>query len=184
MSSVNMFFATGFEEVEALTAVDLLRRSGVNVNMISITDSREVTGSHGIIVTMDKIFSETEEADMIILPGGAKGTENLYACEPLKNMINRYYRENKYLAAICAAPTVFGRMGLLKERRATCYPGMEDELFCKEALEDGVVMDDKVITSRGLGTAIDFSLALVGVLVGEEQAESLANKVVYYSWND
>lgn len=184
MSSVNMFFATGFEEVEALTAVDLLRRSGVDVNMVSITDKKEVTGSHGIIVNMDKAFLEAPEADMLILPGGAKGTENLFACEPLKDMIKDYYSKNKYLAAICAAPTIFGRMGLLKERRATCYPGMENELFCKEALEDGVVMDDRIITSRGLGTAIDFSLALVSVLAGDEQADSLAEKIVYYSWNN
>lgn len=179
MSSVNVYFATGFEEVEALTVVDILRRAGVETNMVSITGSKEVTGSHNITVTMDKLFDEAGEADMLVLPGGLVGTANLLAYDKLTDKLKDYCKDGRYIAAICAAPTVFGKLGLLEGRRATCYPGMEDELFCLEALKDNVVMDDKIITSRGLGTAIDFSLALVNVLVDEETSEKLANKIVY-----
>lgn len=181
MSKVNMYFATGYEEVEALTVVDLLRRVGIETNMVSITNEKTVTGSHGITVTMDKVFDEAGEADMIILPGGMPGTTNLLACDKLTDMIKDYYNKGRYIAAICAAPTVFGKLGLLKDRRATCYPGMEDELFCEEALEDAVVMDGKIITSRGLGTAIDFALAIITALMDDEVATDLAGKIVYCS---
>lgn len=181
MSKVNMFFATGYEEVEALTVVDLLRRVGIETNMISITGNNTVTGSHGITVTMDKLFDETPEADMIILPGGMPGTTNLLAFDKLTDMIKDYYNNGKYIAAICAAPTIFGKLGLLEDRRATCYPGMESELFAEEALEDAVVMDGKIITSRGLGTAIDFALAIICALMDEDVAKDLANKIVYSS---
>ena len=179
MSKVNIFFATGYEEVEALTVVDLLRRAGIETNMVSITGDKAVTGSHGITVQMDKLFDEIAEADMIVLPGGMPGTTNLLAFDKLTDMIKEYYNQGKYIAAICAAPTVFGKLGLLKDRRATCYPGMEGELFCEEALEDAVVMDGKIITSRGLGTAIDFALAIVTALIDDTVAEELAEKIVY-----
>ncbi len=179
MSKVNIFFANGFEEVEALTVVDILRRAGIETTMVSITGEKTVTGSHGIGVVMDKLFDETDDADMIVLPGGMPGTLNLLAFDKLTDMIKEYYNQGKYIAAICAAPTVFGKLGLLKDRRATCYPGMEDELFAEEALEDAVVMDGKIITSRGLGTAIDFSLAIVTALIDDETAGSMAEKIVY-----
>ena len=179
MSKVNIFFATGYEEIEALTVVDMLRRVGIQVDMISITDDKYVTGSHGITVAMDKTMQEVEEGDMLVLPGGMPGTTNLMECAVLTDMIKSYYKSGKYIAAICAAPTVFGKLGLLEGRRATCYPGMEDELFCEEALTDAVVMDDRIITSRGMGTAIDFSLAIISVLLNEETAENLATKIVY-----
>ncbi len=181
MSRVNMFFANGYEEVEALTVVDLLRRVGIRVDMISITDDMVVTGSHGIPVTMDKLFDDADEADMIVLPGGMPGTTNLMSFDRLGDMIKDYCNSGRYIAAICAAPTVFGKLGLLKDRRATCYPGMEEELCCEEALEDAVVIDGKIITSRGLGTAIDFALAIIRVLVNEETADNLTDKIVYSS---
>lgn len=181
MSRVNMFFADGYEEVEALTVVDLLRRVGISVDMISITGDIVVTGSHGISVTMDKLFEDASEADMIVLPGGMPGTTNLMSSDRLCDMIKDYYNSSRYIAAICAAPTVFGKLGLLKEKRATCYPGMEEELYCEESLEDAVVIDGKIITSRGLGTAIDFALAIIRVLVNDDTAENLAEKIVYCS---
>ncbi len=180
MSKVNVFFATGYEEVEALTVVDILRRAGIDTDMVSVTGDIVVTGSHNISVKMDKLFDEAEKnADMIVLPGGIPGTPNLKAHSGLKQMIEEFCGAGKYIAAICAAPTVFGGMGLLKDRHATCYPGMEDELCCAEALEDAVVIDGNIITSRGLGTAIDFALALVGVLKDDETAEALAEKIVH-----
>ncbi|MBO5426164.1 MAG: DJ-1/PfpI family protein [Lachnospiraceae bacterium] len=179
MSKVNVFFATGYEEIEALTVIDILRRAGIETNMVSVTGEMEVTGSHGITVKMDTLFDEKDEADMLVLPGGMPGTLNLLAHEGLTAKVKEYCSNGKYIAAICAAPTVFGKLGLLKERRATCYPGMEDELFCEEALEDAVVIDGKIITSRGMGTAIDFALALLTVLKDEEVAEDMSSKIVY-----
>ena len=173
MSKVNVFFATGYEEIEALTVIDILRRAGIETNMVSVTGEMEVTGK------MDTLFDEKDEADMLVLPGGMPGTLNLLAHEGLTAKVKEYCSNGKYIAAICAAPTVFGKLGLLKERRATCYPGMEDELFCEEALEDAVVIDGKIITSRGMGTAIDFALALLTVLKDEEVAEDMSSKIVY-----
>lgn len=181
MSSVNIFFATGYEEVEALTVVDLLRRAGIETNMVSVTGDKDVTGAHGITVHADKLFEEIgDDADMIVLPGGIPGTPNLKSHKGLADMINRYAdNKDKYLAAICAAPTVYGEMGLLKDRVATCYPGLEDKLNCSKALKDKVVIDGPFITSRGMGTAIHFGIALVGLLVGDEAAEKLAHSIVY-----
>jgi 4-methyl-5(b-hydroxyethyl)-thiazole monophosphate biosynthesis len=181
MSRVNIFFATGFEEVEALTVVDLLRRAGIETDMVSVTGEKTVTGSHGIEITMDRLFDEIDDsADMIVLPGGVPGTPNLKAHQGLKDMINRYAAsQDKYIAAICAAPTVFGAMGLLEGRKATCYPGMEDGLKGAEKLTDSVVVDGNIITSRGMGTAIEFGLKLVGILTDEVTAKEQASKIVY-----
>ncbi len=181
MSRVNIFFATGYEEVEALTVVDLLRRAGVETTMVSVTGEKNVTGSHGITIQVDKLFKEIDDsADMLVLPGGMPGTPNLKAHKGLTEMIERYAADSsKYIAAICAAPTVFGEMGLLQDRMATCYPGMEEGLIGATVLEDKVVIDGRIITSRGLGTAIHFGLALVGILAGGDEAKELAGKIVY-----
>lgn len=180
MSKVNMYFATGFEEVEALTVVDLLRRVKIEVDMVSITGIKEVKGAHGITVKMDKVFDKADDdVDMLILPGGMPGTTNLAAHLGLETMIKTYNNRGKYIAAICAAPTVFGKMGLLKGKYATCYPGMEDGLEGAIVKYDPVVIDENIITSRGLGTAIDFALAIICELIDEETANDLAKKVVY-----
>lgn len=179
MSKVNIFFAEGFEEVEALTTVDLLRRAGIEVCMVSVTDKLEVTGSNGIMIRAEKMFSDISEADGIILPGGMPGTLNLKAHKELAALINRYNDEGKLLAAICAAPTVYGEMKLLVGRHATCYPGMEAGLIGAEALEDSVVIDDHFITSRGVGTAINFALAIIGYLLNDEAADKIASAIVY-----
>lgn len=180
MSKVNVFFATGYEEVEALTVVDILRRAGIETNMVSVTGDLNVTSSHNVTVKMDALFEDIDDsADMIVLPGGIPGTPNLKAHKGLNDMILRYKDAGKYLAAICAAPTVYGKLGILDGRHATCYPGCEDELEGATYLEDNVVIDGKFITSRGLGTAIDFGLALVSILIDDETADGLANKIVY-----
>lgn len=181
MSKVNMYFATGFEEVEALTVVDLLRRVGIEVDMVSITGIKEVKGAHGITVKMDKIFDKADDdVDMLILPGGMPGTTNLGAHLGLETMIKTYNNRGRYIAAICAAPTIFGKMGLLDGRCATCYPGMESGLVGATVKYDPVVVDGNIITSRGLGTAIDFALAIVTELLDEATASDLASKIVYY----
>ena len=179
MKTVNIFFADGFEEVEALTVVDLLRRAGIDTTMVSVTGNNQVKGSHGITIETDKLFDEIADTDAIVLPGGMPGTINLKNHQGLAELIRRYDAEGKWLCAICAAPTVYGSMGLLKGRHATCYPGMESELNCEKALEDAVVVDDNYITSRGVGTAIDFSLAIIKNLIDDVTADKIASSIVY-----
>lgn len=181
MAKVYVCFATGTEEVEALTVVDILRRAKVETVMVSTTDDINVTSSHGVTIKMDKMLSEIDEsADMIVLPGGIPGVPNLLANKELCDIIYKYDKlDGKYLAAICAGPTIYGKLGLLKDKKACCYPGMEDELFCKETVYDKVAVDGKYITSRGLGTAIEFALTLVSILVDADTADALATKIVY-----
>lgn len=180
MSEVNIFFATGYEEVEALTVVDLLRRAGIETDMVSVTGDLNVTSSHGVTVKMDKLFDDvSKDAKMLVLPGGMPGTLNLKAHEGLKELIMSYNNDGKYIAAICAAPTVFGAFGLLEGKNAVCYPGMEDGLTGANKLTDSVMVDGNIITSRGLGTAIDFGLKLISVLRDQATADDIANKIVY-----
>ncbi len=180
MSLVYIFLADGFEEVEGLTSVDLLRRAGVEVRMISVTGQREITGARGIHVVADELFENVkEEADMLVLPGGMPGTIHLREHEALGKMLLEYDKQKKWIAAICAAPSVFGKLGILKDRNATSYPTCLDDYPCGKYLEDAVVIDNHVITSRGVATAIDFALALIQVLVGEEKADEVAASILY-----
>lgn len=177
---VYLFMADGFEEVEGLTVVDILRRAGVAVQTVSIMKRRNVISSHQVELMADILFEDiTEEPEMLILPGGIPGTPNLKAHEGLEALIRQCAEGNVYLAAICAAPTVYGAMGLLQGKRAACYPGMESELLGAEVVYDPVVMDGNFITSRGLGTAIEFGLKLAEVLKGKGEADSIAHKIVY-----
>ena len=181
MSKVGIFFGTGFEEIEALTVVDLLRRAGIEAVCISIDNANEVVGSHQIAVRMDEGIAETDFAalDMIVCPGGMPGTRNLEACSTLTEQIRKFYESGKLIGAICAAPSIFGHMGLLKGKKACIYPGMEAELLGAEVVFDEVVKADNVITSRGMGTAIAFGLKIVEQFTDKETAEALGKKVVY-----
>lgn len=182
MSKVYVFLATGFEEIEALTPVDILRRAGIEVCIVSITGEEIVTGARGINVKADVLFENLDKdaADLLILPGGMPGTRNLQKFEPLMELVKKYNLEGKRIAAICAAPTIFGALGLLNGKKAICYPGMEDELIGAEVYVAPVVTDGNITTSRGMGTAIDFSLELLEKLTGDSaQAEDMAKKVVY-----
>ena len=177
---VYLFMADGFEEVEGLTVVDLLRRAGVEIQTVSIMKRRNVISSHQIELMADILFEEIkEEPEMLILPGGIPGTPNLKAHEGLGTLIRQCAEKEVYLAAICAAPTVYGAMGLLEGKNATCYPGMESELLGAKVSYEPVVVDGRYITSRGLGTAIDFGLTLTELLKGKEEADSIARKIVY-----
>jgi len=163
MGKVYIFLAEGFEEIEALTVVDLLRRAQIEINMVSITGSLQVTGSHQISVMADVLFEDAkfDDADMLVLPGGLPGTINLMKHEGLDKLLRKFHSESKNMAAICAAPTILGNKGLLEGKKATCYPGCENELTGSTVLYDDVVIDGNIITSRGLGTAIDFALAII-----------------------
>jgi len=181
MSKVYVFMADGTEEVEALTVVDLLRRAKVEVVTVSVMGRKQVVTSHNIGVETDEIYGTSDycDGDMVVLPGGMPGTTHLKNHEELRKVLFDYKEKGKYLAAICAAPSVFGWNGMLNGRKATCYPGFEEELKGAMVLTDGVVTDGQFITSRGLGTAIDFSLELITLLVNAETAESIAKAVQY-----
>lgn len=178
---VYIFLADGFEEIEGLTVVDLLRRAAVDITMVSVTGNRIVTGAHRILVTADILFDEADfkDADMLVLPGGMPGTVNLMRHEGLGKLIVSAAEQGKLLAAICAAPRVLGALGLLKGKRAACYPGTEETSFKADYRYENVIEDGNIITSRGLGTAIDFALALTTRLKGKDEAARLAKAIIY-----
>lgn len=181
MSKVYLFLATGNEEIEALTVVDLLRRAGISIETVSITGSLEVVGAHGICVKADRLFDEAnfEDASMLVLPGGNPGYSNLGACEPLMQLVSDFLSSGKKVAAICGAPTVLGKRNLLQGYTACCYPDMEDALLGANVSYEKVCVDRNLITSRGMGTAIDFSLEIIRILLNQETADKLATGIVY-----
>lgn len=182
MIKTAIFLAKGFEEIEGLMVVDLLRRAEIQVDMVSISDTKEVEGAHDIVVMADMTMDEIDfdSYDLLVLPGGMLGTIRLSECKPLCEALVQANEKGKKLAAICAAPTVFGQLGLLKDKKACCYPGMEDKLDAKEATTYPVTVDGNITTSRGLGTALPFAISLIGQFQGKEAADAMAEKVVYF----
>lgn len=181
MKKIAVFFATGYEEIEALTVVDLCRRAGIDTQMVSVTESLQVTGSHNISVTMDSMYGDVafEELDMIVLPGGMPGTLNLEAHNELMGRVDEFDKAGRFVAAICAAPSIFGHRGVLKGKKACSYPGFEKDLNGAEVVFDSVVRDGHVITSRGMGCAIDFALEIIAALCGEDEAQQKAESIIY-----
>jgi len=175
MNQITVYLAEGFEEIEAVTIIDVLRRAGLNVVTVSVTGNRMVKGAHNIEMIADLLFDEVDfsKGTMIILPGGMPGSKNLNLHEGLKSQIVEYQKNGKYLAAICAAPIVFGSLGILKGKKAVCYPGYEAHLIGAEVLSVPFVVDNRIITGRGVGAALQFSLEIVKILVGEERAIQL-----------
>ena len=167
--------ATGFEEVEALTCVDILRRVDLDARLVSVTDDIYVEGAHGITVKADLMFDDVDysKCEMIVLPGGLPGAYNLRDHQGLRKEILKFAEEGKGLAAICAAPLVFGDLGILEGRKATIYPGMEEELKGAESIGFPVVRDMNLITSQGPATAMRFAVALVSYFKGKEVADEL-----------
>ena len=177
---VTVFLAEGFEEIEALTPVDILRRAGVPVRTCSITFEKTVRGAHGISVEADETLSSLDDAeDVIVLPGGMPGTLHLKACDALCERILKHAKEKKTVAAICAAPTVLSDLGLLREAEATCYPSMRGDLVCRRYKEEDVVVWDHIITSRGPGTAAALGFSLVRLIRGAEAAETVAHAMLF-----
>lgn len=181
MKKVCIFLAEGFEEIEALTVVDMLRRAGITVTMAAVSESMEVTGAHGICVKADAPASDVlyEEMDMLVLPGGMPGTLNLGESRIVCEQVRAFADAGKLLAAICAAPGVFGKLGVLQGKEATCYPGCEEKLEGAKVRYDAVVTDGNIITSRGMGTAIPFAAVLIEKLSGKEAAGQLLESIVY-----
>lgn len=176
MKKVFVFLADGFEEIEAIGTMDVLRRGELDVTAVSIHDRKEVTGAHNIKVCADTCFADTDFSggDLLVLPGGMPGASNLNAHEGLKNLLKQYNAEGKRLAAICAAPLVLGGLGLLAGKRATCYPSFEPTLTGATPVEDGVVTDGLITTGKGPGYAVAFGLELVALLQGRAQSDEVA----------
>lgn len=184
MKKALVFFADGFEEIEALTIVDVLRRADIPTLMVSIAPGLEVSGAHGVKVMADVLLSDvdTSEAEVLILPGGQPGADNLNAREELKIQLKEFADEGKPVAAICAAPLVLGGLKLLEGKEAVCYPGFEDKLLGAKLKYDPAVKSGNIITGRGPGAALDFSLLLVEELKGKEAADSLARGMLVQTW--
>ena len=174
MAKAALFLIDGFEETEGLTTVDILRRGGVEVTMVSLTGKDMVNGKHGIAVRADTLFenAKNDPFDMLIVPGG---TVDYTKHEGLLNLVKRYDREDRKLAAICAAPAVFGKAGILQGRRAVCYPGMESWLTGATIGENIVETDDHITTSKGPATAVFFALKILEILQGKEIAQKVAD---------
>ena len=179
--------ADGFEEVEALSPLDLLRRCGVSVLTVCVSENEGdllVTGAHGITVKADvsakeaeKLLRSRDDLEMIILPGGMPGTKNLDASEPVHAFITEAVEQGAVISAICAAPMILGKRGLLAGRKATCFPGFEEYLTGAE-VGGRVAVDGTFITSCGMGAAVEFGLALVEALKGKDAADALGKAVL------
>ena len=176
---VYFFIAEGFEEIEALCPIDLLRRAGVEVKTVGIGNDK-ITGAHGITVTTDMTDAEFsyDSPEMIFLPGGMPGTLNLAASEIVKNAILTAHKTGAYLAAICAAPSILGDMGLLGGKEAICYPGFEERLVGATVSKERVVLDGKILTAAGMGVALDMGLKIVEIFCGAKAAADLRHAVI------
>ncbi|WMI81553.1 DJ-1 family glyoxalase III [Anaerotignum sp. MB30-C6] len=181
MKTIYIFLAEGFEEIEAITPLDLLRRVDIDAKFVSIGDSLQVKGAHNVVYTADIMFDDACKtmADGIILPGGLPGTSNLLAHNGLCDLIREYHKAQKPIAAICAAPMILGELGLLAEKTATIYPGMESNLIGAKPSTEAVCVDGNIITSRAPGTSTLFALKLAEIFAGKEAAENLKADIVY-----
>lgn len=178
MKTIFLFLISGFEEVEALATVDVLRRAGLDVKTVSLTGDTTVVGSHGIPVVADMLFNQVslDNAELLVLPGG---TTSFNEHEGVKKLIKAFYDAGEKVAAICASPMVFGGLGILQGRKATCYPGFEKYLTGALVQEgEPVVVDGNVITGRGPGLTLLFALKLVELLAGKEQSDAVASQML------
>ena len=181
MKKIAVFLAEGLEEIEGLTVVDVLRRAGIEVITVSVSEKKEVTGSHNITILAEALFTEMDYSglDGVVLPGGMPGTTNLMHHEGVRQVIREFASQKKLVSAICAATSVLGQAGVLKGKRATCYPGFEEQLTGAECCKEQVVRDGNMITSRGMGTAIPFALALTAYFLGQEKADEIKDSILY-----
>lgn len=176
---VAVYFATGYEEVEALAVVDVLRRGGIDVTMVGVT-GKSVASARNISINMDQTIEEVDHSqiDMMVLPGGIPGVDNLKTNDTVVKNLKAFKQEGKWLAAICAGPSILGELGLLEGEKATCYPGFEDKLVGAEVVGERAVVSGKVITGKGAGAALEFGLTILSVIKGEEAAKKIAKAMI------
>ena len=177
---VYILLATGFEEIEALTPCDLLRRAGLEVSLVGV-NGMEIVGSHRITVRADIPLDAVhlQEMEMLILPGGLRGVQSLKESKAAMSLVRRAWEAGKYVCAICAAPTVLASLGIIGSREAVCYPGKEPEMGEAVIVSDPVVCSGKLITGRAAGASVPFALALISALKGNAEAERIAKQIVY-----
>lgn len=175
---IYLFLANGFEEIEALAAVDILRRAGCNIVTVGV-GGKHITGAHNIKVTADieENKAATDNLDMVILPGGMPGTLNLEKSKTVQNAIKYCCENDKYLAAICAAPSILGHLDILKDHSAVCFPGFEKELKAKIIPDKYVCVSGKIITAKGAGVAVEFALKIVELLCGDKKSKLLRESI-------
>ena len=173
--------AEGFEEIEAVTIIDVLRRAEIETIVVSVSGHPEVEGAHGLKIRADRLFEDIdyEEVDMIVLPGGMPGAANLKDHIGLRNKIIQLHGEDKLLGAICAAPMVFGALGLLEGEKATCYPGFEAHLTDADVTGNNVEVSNKIITGKGPGAAMEFALKIIEIVKGKDVADDLSSKLIF-----
>ncbi|GAE82160.1 DJ-1 family glyoxalase III [Bacteroides reticulotermitis] len=176
MGTVYTFLADGFEEIEALTAVDTLRRAGLKVQIVSVTPDEIVVGAHDVSLLCDVNYENCDffDAGLLLLPGGMPGAGTLDKHEGLRRLLLDFAAKQKPIAAICAAPMVLGKLGILKGKKATCYPGFEQYLEGAELVDAQAVRDGNIVTGKGPGASLEFALLAVEMLVGKEKADELA----------
>ena len=181
MSKVCIFLADGFEEIEGLMVVNLLRRANIDTSMVSIMKKEYITGSHQIEVKADKLYEEMDfsQTEVLILPGGMPGTKHLGEHKELVNLLKAFNEKGKLIGAICAAPSVLGENGILNNKKATCYPGFEDKLEKAILTKDKLVKDQNIITAKGMGVSIEFALAIVEEIKGKEIAGQIADSIQF-----
>ena len=175
---VTILLATGFEEVEALTPCDLLRRAGVEVQLAGV-DGLQITGSHGITVCADCLLTDALQVpELLVIPGGLGGVQGIRDSAAAMDLISRTWQAGKLLAAICAGPTVLASLGITDGKKATCFPSMQDQMGDALLQDAPAVRDGRVITGTSAGTALPFALELVAALCGRERAQALAREIV------
>lgn len=176
---IYMFLGTGFEETEAIAPLDLLRRAGLKILTVGL-NGKVIYGSHGIGVEADIEIDQLDLTDleMVILPGGLGGVASIRGCEKAMDAIRFAYENGKYTAAICAGPTILAQLGITDGKKATCYPGCEEQMGSAIMVNAAAVTDGKVITGTSAGCAVPFGLALIAALKGEEAAEAIAKQIV------
>lgn len=178
---LHIFLADGFEEIEALSTIDILRRCDLEVQIVSATGTRLIRGAHGIAVMAETVFrkSEIQKSDALIFPGGMPGARNLQSHDGLRKAIISHHQHQKLIAAICAAPIVLGSCNILNGRRATCYPGFEEELLGATTIDDMVVEDGHIITAKGPAAAIDFAFAIAARFVDKSVIDHVKAGMLY-----
>lgn len=176
---VAVYFAKGYEEIEALAVVDVLRRGNVETLMVGV-DDKVVVSARGVAIQMDTTIDDLdiEEIEMMVLPGGVPGILNLEANEKLMSQLKDFKKNNKWLAAICAAPSILGKLGLLEGEKATCYPNYESTLVGCEPMDAPVVVSHKIVTGKGAGVAVDFALKILEVLKDKETSDKVRKAMI------
>jgi len=180
MASAVIILADGFEEIEAIAPIDLLRRAGIEV-LVAGLGKKQIKSSRNVEIVCDEVFdlNKHKNFDAIILPGGMPGTTNLLESGDVVQAVKDYFAAEKLCCAICAAPKILAKAGILKKRKFTCFPSVEKEISGAEYLDDAVVQDENIITSKAAGTSVDFAYVIIATLLDEEEAAAVLDKIYY-----